>query len=72
MKSLRILVPILVTVVLTAMAIVVTLWLTNLVPNNEWSGLIKAGIIIFVFTGTLLVIAWSAYFTFVVRKSLEK
>jgi hypothetical protein len=34
--------------------------------------LIKAAIILFIFMCTLLVIAWSAYFTFVIRKSLEK
>jgi hypothetical protein len=72
MKSLRILVPVLVTLVLTAAAICMVLWLTSVVPNNEWADLIKAAIIIFVFTGTLLVLAWSAYFTYVVRKSLEK
>ena len=72
MKTLRILIPVLTTVILTIIAIVVVVLLWGLVPNNEWAGLIKAAIIIFVVLCTLLAIAWSAYLTSVVRKSIEK
>jgi hypothetical protein len=72
MKVLRILLPVLVTIIATVIAIFMVIWLTSEVPNNEWAGLLKAAIIIFVIVGTLLVLAWSAYFTYVVRKSLEK
>jgi len=72
MKSLQVLIPAIATVVITAIFVVLALWLTSLVPSGEWSGLIKAGIVLFIFMCTLLVIAWSAYFTFVIRKSLEE
>jgi hypothetical protein len=72
MKTLRVLIPVLTTIILTIIAIVVVVLLWGLVPSNEWAGLIKAAIIIFVVLCTLLAIAWSAYFTSVVRKSIEK
>ena len=71
MKVLRILIPVLTTIILTISAIVIMIWLTSLVPNNEWAGLIKAALIVFVVLCTLLAIAWSAYFTSVIRKSIE-
>ena len=72
MKSLQVLIPAIATIVITAIFVVLAVWLTNLVPPGEWAGLIKAGIVLFIFMCTLLVIAWSAYFTFVIRKSLEE
>lgn len=72
MKSIQVLIPALVTIVVTVIFVVLAVWLTGLVPPGEWNGLIKAGIVLFVFMCTLLVIAWSAYFTLVIRKSLEK
>jgi len=72
MKNLRILVPALVTAVLTVIAIFLAMWLTGLVPPGEWSELIKAAIIIFIVGGVLLVIAWSAYFTYAIREFLRK
>ncbi len=71
MKTLRILLPVLTTVIITVIAIVVVVLLWGLVPNNEWAGLIKAAITIFVILCALLAIAWSAYLTSVVRKSIE-
>jgi multisubunit Na+/H+ antiporter MnhB subunit len=70
-KKLRILIPVLTTVIITIIAIVVVVLLWGLVPNNEWSGLIKAAITIFVILCALLAIAWSAYLTSVVRKSID-
>ncbi|HJX04054.1 MAG TPA: hypothetical protein VJ488_05805 [Dehalococcoidia bacterium] len=72
MKALRILIPVVTTIILTFAAIVIVVWLMSLVPQNEWAGLIKAAIIIFVVLCTLLAIAWSAYFTSVIRKSIEE
>lgn len=67
MRSLRVIVPLLVTAVLTAVCILLAGWLTGLVPAGEWAGLIKAGIVVAVVTGTLLIIAWSAYFTYTIK-----
>ncbi len=72
MKFMQVLIPALVTIVITAIFVILAIWLTGLVPAGEWAGLIKAAIVLFVFMCTLLVIAWSAYFTLVIRKSLEK
>jgi len=72
MKSIQILIPAIVTVVVTVIFVILAIWLMGLVPPGEWAGLIKAAIVLFIFMCTLLVIAWSAYFTFVIRKSLEK
>ncbi len=70
MNSLRIIIPAAITAVVTAGCILVVNWLLALVPDGEWASLIKAGIMIFIIGCTLLIIAWSAYFTYVVRKSL--
>ena len=72
MKSLRIVVPVLVTALVTAIAIFLAIWLTALVPDGEWSELIKAGIVVFIVGSLLLVIAWSAYFTYIIRQSLKQ
>ena len=72
MKSLRIVVPVLVTALVTAIAIFSAIWLTALVPDGEWSELIKAGIVVFIVGSLLLVIAWSAYFTYIIRQSLKQ
>jgi len=53
MKYLRIIVPVLVTALVIAFAIFSVIWLTALVPNGEWSELIKAGIVVFI-VGALL------------------
>ncbi len=70
MKGLQFIVPAAVTAGLTAGCIFLASWLVGLVPGGAWSELIKAGIVIFVVGSTLLVIAWSAYFTYIVKKSL--
>jgi len=72
MKHLPIVVPVVTTVVLTAVCVCLALWLTSLVPNNEWGGLIKAVIVMVIIGCALIAIAWSAYFTWVIRKSVEE
>ncbi len=64
-------IPAIVTAVLTAAAVLAAIWLTGLVPDGDWADLIKAGIVIFIIGSTLVVIAWSAYFTYIVRKSMQ-
>ncbi len=71
MKSLRIIVPALITAIVTALAILSSVWLTGLVPAGPWSELIKAAIVIFIIGSTLVIIAWSAYFTYVIRQTIE-
>ena len=72
MKSLSIIIPAVITVVLTALAVFSAIWLTGLVPAGEWSEFIKAGIVIFIIGSILLIVLWSAYFSYIVRKSLKK
>ena len=72
MKSLRFVVPLLITTILTVLAILSAIWLTGLVPGGPWAELIKAGIVIFVIGTTLIIIAWSAYFTYVIRETFER
>ncbi len=72
MKSLRIVVPVIVTAIVTVLAVFSAIWLAGLVPPGEWAGLLKAGIIIFIAGATLLIIAWSAYFSYIVRTAVEK
>ena len=72
MKSLRIVVPALVSALVTAIAIFSAIWLTALVPDGAWSELIKAGIVVFIVGSLLLVIGWSAYFTYIIRQSLKQ
>jgi len=72
MKSLRIIIPVLITAILTALAIFSAIWLTGLVPAGAWSELIKAAIVIFIIGSTLLIIAWSAYFTYIIRETIER
>jgi hypothetical protein len=71
MKSLRIIIPVVATVGLTVGAIFLAMWLVGLVPPGSWSELIKAGIIIFVIVCALVTIAWSAYFTYIIRRDIE-
>ena len=71
MKHLRIIVPVVATVGLTVGAIFLAKWLVGLVPAGTWSELIKAGIIIFVIVCALVIIAWSAYFTYIIRRDIE-
>ncbi|HEX9976966.1 MAG TPA: hypothetical protein VGA82_06915 [Dehalococcoidales bacterium] len=71
MKHLRIIVPVVATVGLTVGAIFLATWLVGLVPAGTWSELIKAGIIIFVIVCALVIIAWSAYFTYIIRRDIE-
>jgi Na+(H+)/acetate symporter ActP len=71
MKHLRIIVPVVATVGMTVGAIFLARWLTGLVPAGTWSELIKAGIIIFVIVCALVIIAWSAYFTYIIRRDIE-
>jgi len=72
MKSLRILVPLAVTVLLTLLAVFSAVWLTGLVPPGDWSDLIKAGIVIFIIGSAIVSLAWSAYFTYIIRTTVER
>ena len=71
MKGLRIIVPAFITILLIALAVVSAIWLTGLVPAGEWAEFIEAGIVILIIGTVLLVIAWSAYFSYIIRKSLK-
>jgi hypothetical protein len=72
MKTLRVIVPLLVTAGLTVLCIYVATWMTGMVPASEWSGLIKAAIVIFVVAGALVTVAWSAYFAYIIRTTVRK
>jgi len=72
MKALRIIGPVVVTVIVTVVAILSALWLTGLVPPGAWAELIKAAIIIFVIGSTLILIAWSAYFSYIIKETVER
>ncbi len=72
MKFLRIIIPVIIVAFLTALAICSALWLTGLVPAGPWSELIKAAIVIFIIGSTLVIIAWSAYFTYIIRETIER
>ena len=72
MKGLSIIVPTIVTAILTVLAIFSAIWLMGMAPTGPWADLIKAGITIFIIGATLLIIAWSAYFTFIVRQTMER
>jgi hypothetical protein len=72
MRFLRIFIPILVTAGLTVVCIAVAGWLTGMVPAGEWSELIKAGIIVFVIASALITVAWSAYFTYIIRNTMRR
>jgi hypothetical protein len=71
MKGLSVIIPAAVTAMLTVLAVFSAIWLTGLVPDGNWSDLIKAGIVIFIIGSTIVVIAWSAYFTYIIRHSIE-
>ncbi|MDO9333311.1 MAG: hypothetical protein Q7T57_02160 [Dehalococcoidales bacterium] len=72
MKFLRIFIPVLVTAGLTVLCIVVAKWLTGMVPAGEWSELLKATIIVFVVASALVTVAWSAYFTYIIRNTMKR
>ena len=71
MKGLSVIIPAAVTALLTVLAVFSAIWLTGLVPDGNWADLIKAGIVIFIIGSTIVVIAWSAYFTYIVRQSIQ-
>ncbi len=72
MKTLRIVVPVIITALLTAFAVFSAIWLTSLVPGGAWSELIKAGIVVFIVGSLLIVFAWSAYFAYIIEQSLRR
>ena len=72
MKSLKVLVPLVVTALLTVLAVFSAIWLTGLVPAGPWASLLKAGIVIFIIGSAIISIAWSAYFTYIIRTTVEK
>jgi hypothetical protein len=72
MKGLRILIPVAVTAGLTVLCIYVAKWLTGLVPDGEWADLLKAIIVVFVVASALVTVAWSAYFTYIIRNTLKR
>lgn len=72
MKFLRIFIPVLVTAGLTVLCIFVAKWLTGMVPAGEWSELLKATIIVFVVASALVTVAWSAYFTYIIRNTMRR
>jgi len=39
--------------------------------SGDWSDLVKAGIVVFVVACALITIAWSAYFTHIIRRDIE-
>jgi hypothetical protein len=43
-----------------------------MVPAGEWAELLKATIIVFVVASALVTVAWSAYFTYIIRNSLKR
>ena len=72
MRFLRILIPALVTAGLTVLCIMVARWLTGMVPAGDWADLIKAAIILFVVASALITVAWSAYFTYIIRNTIKR
>ena len=71
MRGLSVIIPAVVTAVLTVLAVFSATWLTGLVPDGAWADLIKAAIEIFIIGSTIVVIAWSAYFTHIIRRDIE-
>ncbi len=72
MKILRITIPIIATAIATALVVLVSIWLTGLVPAGEWSEFLKALIIVVLVGATLFVIVWSAYFSYVIKEAIER
>ena len=72
MKSLRVIVPVIVTAILTVLAVYSAIWLTGLVPAGPWADLLKAAIVLFIIGSAIISIAWSAYFTYIIRTTVEK
>lgn len=71
MNAIRIGVPIIATACLTVGCAFLTIWLTDLVPEGDWAGLIRAILVIGVALGALVAIAWSAYFSLILRRTLK-
>ncbi|MCK4723302.1 MAG: hypothetical protein KAT75_08355 [Dehalococcoidia bacterium] len=72
MKSLSIVVPIVVIAIVTLLAALSAVWLTGLVPAGPWSELIKAAIVILIIGSILVIIVWSAYFSYIVRETIDR
>ncbi|OGO32552.1 MAG: hypothetical protein A2Z29_04095 [Chloroflexi bacterium RBG_16_56_11] len=72
MKSLRVIVPLAVTALLTVLSVYSAMWLTGLVPDGPWVDLLKAAIVIFIIGAAVISIAWSAYFTYIIRTTVER
>lgn len=72
MKYMRVIIPLIVTAFLTVLAIFSAVWLTGLVPAGPWADLLKAAIVIFIIGSAIISIAWSAYFTYIIRATVEK
>lgn len=72
MKHLKYIIPIIVVILITVFTVIAALWLIGLVPGGEWSDLIKAAIVVFIIGSILFILAWSAYFTYIIRESLKR
>ncbi len=72
MKSLRIVVPLIITAILTVGSVFLASWMTGLVPEGEWAALIRAFIVFFIVLCILVAIAWSAYFIYIIRTSVKE
>lgn len=72
MKSLRWFVPLVATAILTVLAVYAAIWLTGLVPAGPWAELLKAAIVIFIIGSAIISLAWSAYFTYIIRTTVER
>jgi hypothetical protein len=72
MKYMRVVIPLIVTALLTVLAIFSAIWLTGLVPAGPWADLLKAAIVIFIIGSAVISIAWSAYFTYIIRTTVER
>lgn len=68
MKYVRVAIPFLATGVLTVGSVYLAIWLTGLVPDGEWASLIKGLLVVGVIIGALITIAWSAYFSLILRR----
>jgi glucan phosphoethanolaminetransferase (alkaline phosphatase superfamily) len=72
MRYMRVIVPLIVTALLTVLAIFSAIWLTGLVPAGPWADLLKAVIVLFIIGSAIVSIAWSAYFTYIIRTTVER
>jgi hypothetical protein len=72
MKYMRVVIPLIVTALLTVLAIFSAICMTGLVPAGPWADLLKAAIVIFIIGSAVISIAWSAYFTYIIRTTVER